>query len=191
MKTEINKSVFEKFPLLESERLVFREIIPGDSEDLFLIRGDNDVMRFMDIPKMILISDSEKMIQSCGESFTNGNGINWGIIEKSSNNFIGYFGFWRLIKEHCRGEIGYALNKKYWGKGYMTECIKTMIKFGFRELNLHSIEANVNPGNEKSILLLERSGFSKEAYLRENYLFEDKFLDTITYSLLESDLKDI
>jgi ribosomal-protein-alanine N-acetyltransferase len=190
MKLEINKSAFEVFPLLESERLLFREIISSDSNDLFLIRTDDKVMRFMDLPKMGSISDAEKWIQSCFESYKTGNGISWGIIEKTSNNFIGYFCYWRIIKEHCRAEIGYALNKKFWGSGYMTECLKAMIKYGFNELQLHSIEANVNPQNENSIKLLEKIGFIKEAYFRENYLYDNKYIDTITYSLLEKDMKN-
>ncbi|MFM7401569.1 MAG: GNAT family N-acetyltransferase, partial [Bacteroidota bacterium] len=53
----------------------------------------------------------------------------------------------------------------------------------------HSVEANVNPGNKRSILLLERCGFVREAYFRENYYFEGKFLDTAVYSLLSADFK--
>jgi len=191
MKIEINKSIFEVFPILESERLLFREMSLSDSKDLFLIRSNDDVMRFMDTCKMESINDSEELIQFCSETYKTGNGINWVIIEKCSNNFIGYFGFWRIIKEHCRAEIGYALNQRYWGLGYMTECLKTMMKFGLKELQLHSVEANVNPHNEKSIKLLEKIGFQKEAYLRESFLYDNKFLDTVTYSLLEKDLKNI
>lgn len=189
MKTEINKNAFAVFPVLESERLFYREISLSDSKDLFLIRSNDDVMRFMDSHKMESIDDSEKFIKYCGESYETGNGINWGIIEKCSNSFIGYFGYWRISKEHCRGEIGYALNPKKWGAGYMTECLETMIKYGFNELHLHSIEANVNPNNERSIKLLAKTGFIKEAHFRENYLYNNKFLDTVTYSLLEKDIK--
>ena len=90
--------------------------------------------------------------------------------------------------QHCRGEIGYALKPEYWGKGFMTEALKTIIDFGFHKMNLHSIEANVNPKNQKSKKLLKRLGFRKEAYFRENYLFEGKFLDSEIYSLLKKDL---
>jgi ribosomal-protein-alanine N-acetyltransferase len=72
----------------------------------------------------------------------------------------------------------------------MHETLKRMAKFGFNNMKLHSIEANVNPGNEKSKRVLEKIGFKKEAYFRENYLFNGKFLDSIIYSLLEKDLKE-
>ena len=188
MSIEINKSIFKIFPDLESERLFFRKIVSSDASDLFSIRSNDDVMRFMDVSRFKSISDAEKMIGSIEESYQIESGVNWGIIEKHSNIFVGYFGFFRLIPQHCRAEIGYALNAKYWGKGYMNETINIMARFGFKIMNLHSIEANINPKNEKSKKVLEKIGFKKEAYFRENYLFNDRFLDSLIYSLLEKDL---
>ena len=188
MTTEINKSIFQSFPEIESERLLFRRILQSDSKDLFLIRTDDDVMRFMDVIRFESIGDAEKWVQTADESYNKETGINWGIVEKHSNNFIGYFGFWRMIPEHCRAEIGYALKSEYWGKSYMYETINRLLRFGFEEMKLHSIEANVNPLNERSKKVLERVGFKKEAHFRENYLFNGEFLDSIIYSLLEKDL---
>jgi ribosomal-protein-alanine N-acetyltransferase len=190
MNIEIDKSIFKAFPELESERLFFRKIVAGDVKDLFLIRSDDDVMKFMDVSRFKSISDAEKMIDSIEKSYHNESGINWGIVEKHSHVFLGYFGFFRLIPEHCRAEIGYALNPEYWGNGYMHETINRLVRFGFEIMKLHSIEANVNPENEKSKKVLEKIGFKKEAYFRENYLFNDRFLDSVIYSLLEKDLSE-
>ena len=188
MSSEIDKTAFKEFPEFESERLLFRKILPDDTKDIFLIRSNNEVMRFMDVPRHNSISDSEKLIHSVEESYKKEAGINWAIIEKQSNSFIGYIGFIRIFPEHCRAEIGYALKPEFWGKGYMYEAINKLVSFAFEELKLHSIEANVNPLNEKSKKVLERVGFKKEAYFRENYLFNGKFLDSMIYSLLEKDL---
>jgi len=187
MSIEIDKRIFKLFPEFESERLLFRKILPSDAKDLFLIRSNNDAMRFMDVTRFKSIEDAEKLIRSVEESYKKETGINWCIVEKHSNSFVGYFGFFRIIPEHCRAEIGYALKPEYWGKGYMHETLKRMAKFGFENMKLHSIEANVNPANEKSKKVLEKIGFKKEAYFRENYLFDNKFLDSIIYSLLEKD----
>jgi ribosomal-protein-alanine N-acetyltransferase len=191
MITEIDKSIFKSFPEFESERLLFRKILMSDAKDTLLIRSNDDVMRFMDVIRFESIVDAEKMVQSVEESYIKETGINWGIVEKHSNIFIGYFGFFRIIPEHCRAEIGYALKPDYWGKGYMYETINRMVRFGFENIKFHSIEANVNPDNEKSKKVLERIGFKKEAYFHENYLFDGKFLDSIIYSLLEKDLTKI
>jgi ribosomal-protein-alanine N-acetyltransferase len=190
MITEIDKSIFKSFPEFESERLLFRKLLLSDAKDLLLIRSNDAVMKYLDIARFESIADAEKMVQTVSESYDRETGINWGIVEKHSNNFIGYFGFWRMIPEHCRAEIGYALKPEYWGRGYMYETINRMVRFGFKNMNLHSIEANVNPDNDKSKKVLEKIGFKKEAYFRENYLFNNRFLDSIIYSLLEKDLTD-
>jgi len=188
---EINKKVFDQFPELESDRLLYRRITMEDSESLFKIRSNNEVMQFMDRDPMKSVSESENLIQSIHDSFASGSGINWGIIDKCTQVFIGYFGFWRIDTYHCRGEIGYALHPGYWGKGYMEETACQLIHYGFTEMRLHSIEANVNPDNLSSIKLLEKLGFQKEAYFRENYLFNNEFTDSVIYSLLERDfMKD-
>jgi ribosomal-protein-alanine N-acetyltransferase len=62
-----------------------------------------------------------------------------------------------------------------------------MINFGFNKLSLHCIEANVNPGNLHCIRLLEKNGFKKDAHLRENIFFNNAYIDSVIYTLLESD----
>ena len=188
MNIKINYRVFEKFPVLESDRLLFRKMCSNDVKDLYLLESNEEVVKYMDKTKMKSVEDSKKYIDSCSEEYKNKNAIEWGIIEKSTNKYIGNIGFWKIIIQHCRGEIGYVLTPSCWGKGYMSEALKTIVTFGFRTLNLHSIEANVNPDNKNSITLLERNKFKKEAYFRENFLFENKFLNTVTFSLLEKDL---
>jgi ribosomal-protein-alanine N-acetyltransferase len=51
-------------------------------------------------------------------------------------------------------------------------------------MKLHSVEANVNPGNIASASLLKKHGFVKEAYFKENYFFNGNFHDSEIYSLL-------
>jgi ribosomal-protein-alanine N-acetyltransferase len=92
-----------------------------------------------------------------------------------------------LIRENLRAEIGYAMKPEYWGNGYMKESLTKVIEFGFKDFCLHSIEANVNPNNLSSIKLLENFGFQREAYFKEDYFYNGKFLDTAIYSLLETD----
>ncbi|MEJ2505762.1 MAG: GNAT family N-acetyltransferase [Ignavibacteriaceae bacterium] len=187
-KIEINTSVFKIFPKLESKRLFFRRMNLSYAKDIHQIRSNDDVMKFMDVTRTKSVNDAKRLIRNVREDYKNEKGVSWAVIHKNSKRFIGYAGFWRMQPQHCRGEIGYALKPEYWGKGFMTETLKTIIDFGFHKMNLHSIEANVNPKNQKSKKLLKRLGFRKEAYFRENYLFEGKFLDSEIYSLLKKDL---
>lgn len=188
MQYKINTEVFEKFPAMDTDRLLLREFSINDSEALFKIRSNDNVMRFMGREEMKSISEATEFINKIISSFEDKSGINWAIVEKTSGKFIGYCCFWRIDYENCRGEIGYALHPDYWNLGYMKEAVVKLIEFAFCKLKLHSIEANTDPENISSGKLLESTGFIKEAYFRENFLFRDKFIDSVVYSLLESDL---
>lgn len=189
MNTKVNFDVFSVFPKIESNRLILRELQEYDAPELYKIRSNSKVMEFMDTYTIQSIKETQKLILDIQESFKNKKGINWGIMNKSSSKLIGYFGYWRLIPEHCRAEIGYALLPNYWNNGIMKETMQKLFHFGFNNLNLHSIEANVNPKNISSIKLLEKFGFRKEAHFRENFLFNNNYLDSFIYSMLESDFK--
>lgn len=187
MNYKISDDVFVNYPCFQSERLYFRGFNADDAHDLYLIRSNDKIMEYMDINKLASADEARALIISINEAYEKKQGISWVIVERETSKVIGYFGFWRMMPEHCRAEIGYALKQQYWGKGYMSETLKRMILFGFNDLKLHSIEANVNPLNNNSIKLLEKNGFKKEAYFKENYLYCGKYLDSIIYSLLETD----
>ena len=89
-----------------------------------------------------------------------------------------------MQKEHYRAEIGYVLHPAQQGKGIMDEAIKAVLQYGFETMKLHSVEANVNPANTNSMKLLEKNGFVKEAYFKENYYYNGKFIDSVIYSLI-------
>lgn len=186
MELKINENVFEAFPILESKRLKFRSFKKSDAGCLYNMRSNADVLAFMDTESHKSVNDSLMMIDAIQKSYAEKNGINWVVEEKLSGEMIGYIGFWRLMKEHLRAEIGYALHPSFWGIGYMEEAMKTILTFGFEAMNLHSVEANINPKNERSEKVLRKAGFIKEAHFRENYYFDGHFYDSAIYSLLKT-----
>lgn len=185
MNIEINEKIFDKFPILESKRLSFRDVRNSDAEELFYMRNNDLVMEFLDTNKFKTINEAEEFIHNIIASFNNKESINWIIEDKKSNQIAGYFGYWRLDKKNCRAELGYALKPEFWGIGIMSETFEVLLDFAFNCLQVHSIEGNVNPRNENSIKVLEKFGFKKEAHFKENFLFNGKFLDSIIYSLIE------
>ncbi len=183
----MNEEIFETFPVIETERLVLREVQPGDVAQFFKIRSDERAMKYMDRPLFQSLDEAEKLVNSSIEGNAKRLSVNWVITERGRDILIGYVAFWRWMKEHFRAEIGFALFPEYWGKGIMTEALEAAIGFGFGKMGLHSIEGNVNPGNMASMKILEKFNFKKEAYFRENMFFNGKFVDSVIYSLLERD----
>ena len=175
---------FTPFPILTTSRLVLRKITTDDVPELFIIRSDERIMKHIDRPRAKTNEDVNAFINLINNFEKNNDAINWAICFKDNPKLIGNVCFWRIEKENYRAEIGYTLHYDYWGKGIMNEVIKEVINYGFKEMKLHSIEANINPENEASAKLLEKNKFTREAYHKENYFFEGKFLDTVIYSLI-------
>lgn len=175
---------FEPFPVLESSRLRLRKILPADAKYFFQMRSDPEVMKYIDKPRMKNISEARALIKQMEEDRLLGNGINWGITRKEEDQLIGTIGFWRIDKPNYRAEVGYMIKSEHQGKGLVTEALQLAIDFAFKKMHLHSIEANINPLNERSRNLLIKNGFIKEAYFRENYFYNGKFLDSEIYSLI-------
>ena len=182
-------SVFETFPYLTTERLTLQLHEVEDLDDLFILRSDPDVMRYMDQPpatdKKIVLS----RIKEIRKDFKNKLGINWTIKLKGSTEVIGYMSLWRIDHSNHRVELGYALKKEYWKKSISHEAASAVIDFAFKRLKAHSIMANINPDNKGSEALLLKLGFKQEAYFRENYHFDGKFLDSAIFCMIESDWK--
>lgn len=183
---DFNDEVFNTFPVLETERLILRQFTVNDIDDFYKIYSDPLAMKYFGRLPVTAIEETEIAVNKIIDAFKNKEGIRWAITLKPSDKLIGSGGFWKLLKEHFRAEIGYDLLPEYWQKGIMTEAINAMSDFGFRVMNLHSIEANVDPDNTGSIKLLEKSGFMKEGYFKENYFLNGRFLDTLTYSKINT-----
>ena len=109
----------------------------------------------------------------------------WAIaLQDDPDTLIGNIGFWRIINQHYRSEIGYTLHPDFWNNGIMKEALLAAIDFGFKAMKLHSIEAHINPDNTASGKVLEKTGFVREAYFKEDFFFRGKFIDSAVYSLL-------
>src|SRR6478609_7466537 len=179
LKIELNP-----FTDLETPRLKLRQVRNSDAPEILFFRSDATIMRYLDREKLQTLADAETYIAGLDQAIAENNGINWGICPQNSDKLIGTIGLWRFIKPNHRGEIGYSLHPDLWGQGLMREALQIVLNYGFEKLNLHSVEANINPENNASRKLLEKLGFVQEAHFKEDYYFQGKFLDSVIFSLL-------
>ena len=183
----LNEAAFDTFPVLETERLILREIGPGDAGEVFRIFADPEVIRYWGAAPMISIEEAHGKVAGYTTMFREKLGIRWAITRRGEGRLIGSCGHWRLIKQHMRSEIGYELAPAQWGQGIMPEAVGAILRFGFERMGLHSVEAQIEPGNQGSRRVLEKLGFVQEGYFRENYFFDGQFTDTAVFSLLKAD----
>lgn len=180
---------FATFPALETARFQLREVLPGDAARIFEIMSDPRVTRYFGSLPMEALSDAERRIAGMREAFAERTGVRWAIVERVGGRLLGTCGFWRLINQHDRAEIGYELAAECWGQGVMTEALGAALAFGFTSMGLHSVEAQIHPANTGSRRVLEKLGFVQEGYFRENYhdVVEGGYTDTAVFSLLARD----
>ena len=179
----------DSLPTLASERLILRQLVDGDVSGLFAIFSDPDVMRYWDSGPLKSRGEARLLLEDIREGFRTRRLFQWGIADFASDGAIGTCTIWRVDPVHRRAEIGFALVREHWGKGFATEAVGRLIRFAFEELDLHRLEADADPRNDRSLRVLERLGFRREGYLRERYHVEGEIQDAIILGLLRSEWK--
>ncbi|MCM3537298.1 GNAT family N-acetyltransferase [Priestia endophytica] len=175
------------FPFIETNRLLLREIVKDDANDILKYLSDEEVMKYYGLAPFKTINEALNEILWYQSILNEQTGIRWGITLKGKDEVIGSCGFLNRVPEHYRTEIGYELSRDYWGHGIASEALEAVIRYGFKYLKFQRVEALVEPPNIPSQKLIEKHGFIREGLLR-NYEFTcGKFDDLYMYSLLKQD----
>ena len=184
-------NTFEKFPVLETKRLLLRELNIDDAENIYQYLSDSDVIRYLE-GNTDTLEEAMGYITWCRNTFKEKTDIRWGIELKENSKLIGDCGFGHIDEPKRPTELGYMLSKKYWNQGYMSEALGAILYYGFYKLDLHRVQAWTHPENEASGHLLSKYNFVKEGFLREYVYIWHKgvYIDVDMYSLLEKDYKE-
>jgi ribosomal-protein-alanine N-acetyltransferase len=186
MDTSKTELTLDTFPLLYTDRLDLVEITQNHLCDIYKLFGDENVTRFYNLLPLKCEQDAKNIIDWFQNHFKDKLGIRWGIALKGEQNIIGTIGFNSFTKWH-RANIGYDLQTEFWNYGYITEALRVVINFGFNQLEINRIEAEVMQGNVISERVLDKLNFKKEGILRQWMFWNDKHYDMTMFSLLKTD----
>ena len=178
---------FSPFPEIKTARLILRCLKLSDAAAVLDLRSLDKTMQYIDRAKLTSIEEAEALIQKILQSVEINEGINWcmALIDEPEK-LIGTIGFWRMMNQHYRAEVGYMLHPNYWKQGLIREAMLAVLDYGFTKMKLHSVEAHIDPVNTASANVLEKTGFIREGYFKEDFFYNGKFSDTAIYSLLGS-----
>ncbi|HEY2974472.1 MAG TPA: GNAT family protein [Pyrinomonadaceae bacterium] len=185
----VNKMDWERLPTIQTSRLDLRWISVDDVDAFYNIYSNLEVMRYWSTPPLPNRDAASKLITEIHEGFKCREILKWGIALRTNDTLIGSVTLFHLDFTHRRAEIGYALGRAYWGNGYMQETLQAVLNHAFTVLNLHRIEADVDPRNAASVRTLERLGFQREGYLRERWQVNGEIQDAFFYGLLRPEWK--
>ncbi|MGQ5523235.1 GNAT family N-acetyltransferase [Chitinimonas sp. PSY-7] len=173
------------FPTLHTSRLTLRELVPADSGTILDIHGDPEVMRWFGADPVRNRQEALKLIDTFAAwRKLPAPGTRWGICVKETGKLIGSCGLfkWNPTWRNCT--LGYELARPAWGLGYMREALQAVLDYGFAEMELHRVQAEIHPNNHASIKQVLKLGFKSEGCHREQGYWAGQFHDLNCYSLL-------
>lgn len=143
---------------LETERLILRELSEADAEQLYLLNLDNEVIQYTGDVPFHSVAEAERFIREYDSYEKHGTGI-LGVICRESGDFLGWCGI-KYASNFDMFDIGFRFFKKHWNHGYATEVARACLDFGFNQLGLNRIIAQVLEENAASLKVLEKMGFT-------------------------------
>lgn len=177
---------FNPFPILHAGRLQLRQVSQNDVNEVFALRSNPEVMRYIPRPLAITPQDALDHINLLNKGVEENTFITWAITLAPNDKLIGMICLIRMQPENYRTEIGYILSPDDQHKGIMDEALKMVVKFAFEDLKFHSLEALIDPENTASERLLLKNNFVKEAHFKERTFYNGVFLDDVIYSLINN-----
>lgn len=144
-------------PTLTTERLKLRQLLESDVEEIFMLRSDPSINKYLDRQPCNTLEDALNFIKKVNENKF----LYWAIAQTNNGKLIGTICLFDLSEEDKKCEIGYELLTGYQGQGIMYEAAKQIINYAFQTLGLTTIDAFTHPNNQSSTKLLQKINFEK------------------------------
>ena len=160
-----------------TERLSLRIITPTDAQDIFEIRSNPEINKFLQRNPPKNSFEALEFILNIKRNSANNEIVFWGISLQNNPKLIGIICLWKFSEDRKTAELGYELLPEFQGKGMMSEAVNFVLNYGFKDLSLEKIEAFTNKNNLNSIMLLQKSKFilnenRQDEKYPENLIFE-------------------
>ena len=175
---------WDSLATIETNRIRLRWVTEDDVDALYRIFSHPEVMRYWGTPPLADRDAAKQLVNEIHDGFQRQMALKWGVARRSDDEIIGTTTLFNLNFDNRRCEIGYALDRAEWGKGYMQETLHALLDYAFNRLDLHRIEADVDPRNLNSIRTVEKLGFQREGYLRERWQVNGEIQDALFFGLL-------
>jgi RimJ/RimL family protein N-acetyltransferase len=143
---------------LQTARLRMRPLVLADLDDLFRLRADPEVSRYIGVRNR---DETAVALASFVDHWREyGFGI-WALKQAETSRFVGRCGL-RRATEVPDVELAYTLHKEFWGKGFATEASRAALRFGFETVGIDRIIAFAVPDNRASTRVMEKLGMRYE-----------------------------
>ena len=168
-----------KVPTIKCKSFVLRQLNKKDVESLAKYANNKNVFKNLTdhFPSPYTLKDSKNFIS---KTISPKNTSHYAFGIEVEGEVAGVISL--VLKTKHKASFGYWLGEPFWGRGIMTEAVKKVTDFGFKNLKLKRIYAGVYPFNLASASVLIKNGFEKEGYLRKEEFHMGKMIDTILFA---------
>ena len=170
---------------VQTERLILRKPRMEDAPAIFEgYAQDLEVTRHLTWKPHQNIRETEEFLLACGQLWRTGKDFAYAITIKGDDKLIGMFG---LHPMKLKLEVGYALAQPYWGKGYMTEVLRSVIDWALAQPDIFRVQAFCDVDNLGSARVMEKAGMQREGLLRRYVLhpnISDEPRDVYLYAIV-------
>ncbi|HEX3047845.1 MAG TPA: GNAT family protein [Bacillota bacterium] len=173
--------------IIEGERIILRDHLKTDLEDMHEWRSDNEVMRFAPNMKTTSLAETKiQLVDDITESLRTQRVKYFLAVVLKSGEIIGDAGFTVLCRNDNGGiaNMGYFLKRQFWGQGYGTEAARLLIKYCFENLGFHKVTAGCDGENKSSEKIMLKCGMKKEAEFQKHVLVDCVWRDRLEYAIL-------
>lgn len=174
-----------EFPILRTERLLLRQFVDDDLENVFKGLSHPDIIKYYGVSFQTLEATKEQMT-FFADLEKNETGIWWAVCSADNKIFYGAGGLTSLSKEHKKAEIGFWLISDFWGNGIMKEAMPLLCDYGFDNLGLHRIEGFVESENMNCKNAMAKLDFQHEGTMKECEIKNGKFISLDIYAKLKT-----
>ncbi len=150
---------FTPFPILTTERLTLRQLVINDEQEIFTLRSDSEINKYLDRQISNTIDDARNFINKVNENINESDSLYWAITLSDQNILVGTICLFGFSDENYKCEIGYELLANFQGQGIMKEAVEKVIDYAFNTVKVKKIEALLHRDNQSSIKLLEKFSF--------------------------------
>jgi [ribosomal protein S5]-alanine N-acetyltransferase len=161
---------FTPFPVLKTERLTLRQLLIVDANEIFALRSDENVNKYLNREPAKSIVDANNFIQGINGNIQRNESIYWAIALNGTAKLIGTICLFDFSGDNSKAEIGYELSPGFQGKGIMQEAISIVIDFGMQHIGLNTLEAYTHSENQRSTRLLEKFNFKRHGDGEGNFI---------------------
>lgn len=173
-----------ELPVIETERLRLRHPRESDLENMFAIFSDPKAMRYWSSEPWENMDVAKKYLADINKGFEERTLFQWAITKQEDDRLIGTVTLLNWDQSNRHVEVGFMLNPTEWRKGFATEAVRGVLHFALRNMNIHRVEAELDPRNKASGRLLDGLGFRYEGLLRQRWFIYNEWCDSALYGLL-------